>query len=232
MLEWLQIDIFVKLNTTKDFMNKINSLLITASLLTLSHVGFAAQTDNDRYQAIIAAYSAETNSFESGFAITIIDDCITVANHRGNLEAKLDRYKASWMPALLKTIGIGFGIDAGISAIRAIISPLSYDIRKPVSDALVYPTLAIYPLLSARAELTNPITYTLNKELNDMYFKKDTISATTWKIGKASVPAAVSLFSAAIATYLFKKANSYKKEIKHLEKSIELDTTILKLLLS
>jgi hypothetical protein len=99
-------------------------------------------------------------------------------------------------------------------------------------DALLYPTLAILPVFTARSEVTEIITKPLTKELNDMYFKKDTISGTTWKIGKASIPAAVSLFSAAIATYLFKKANSYKKEIKHLEKSIALDTNILKLLQS
>lgn len=215
----------------RDFMNRMNNILIAASLLTLSHAGFAAQTDNNRYEQIVAAYSAETNSFESGFAVTI-DDVVIVANHKGNSEAKLDSYKASWMPAILKTIGVGFGIDAGINAIKAIVYPLSSEIRRPVLDILVYPALAIYPVFMARANVTDIITSPLNKELNNMYFKKDMISETTWKIGKASVPAAVSLFSAAIATYLFKKANSYKKEIKQLEKEIELDTNILKQLLS
>ena len=217
----------------EDSMNKINSLLITASLLTLSHAGFAAQTDNNRYEEIVAAYSPETNRFKLDF-IPKTGDIAVVADHKTKLEKERNSYKKSWMPAILKTIGAGFGIDAGISAIYTTLGLFPYESMEPIYAALSYPhqaaSLAIYPVQKVRSKLTKPIIRPLSKELNQMA-DKNMISNTTWRMGQASLMTGTSLFSAAIATYLFKKANSYQTEIERLEKEIDLDINMLKLLL-
>ena len=209
-------------------MNKINSLLITACLLALPHTGFAAQTDNNRYEEIIAAYVPETNRFKLDF-IPKTGDIAVVADHKTKLEKERNSYKKSWMPALLKTIGTGFGIDAGINAVRVIASPFPYEIRETVHDALAYPKLTIYPLYKARSKVTGIITTPLHEKLFDVWDTR-AISTEAYRVGVSLITAGTSLFSAAIATYLFKKANSYQTEIERLEKEIELDDKMLELL--
>jgi hypothetical protein len=211
-------------------MNKINSLLITASLLTLSHAGFAAQTDNDRYKEIVAAYVPETNRFEQGFSPKT-GDIAVVADHQKRLTKEQNSYKASWMPAILKTIGTGFGIDAGISATYAIINFFPYESVRPIRKALKYSYKAIYPISEPLTQLTDIITNPLSDELYSMHYDYHKISKGTYLAGQSSILAGTSLFSAAIATYLFKKANSYQEEIERLEKEIELDADITRLIL-
>jgi hypothetical protein len=207
-------------------MNKINSLLLTVSLLILSSAGFAAQTDNDRYKEILAAY--ETNNLNPNFLKA--GDIDLIAQRQESLRTKLNSYKASWMPAILKTIAIGFGIDAAGSSLRSVmfLSPNAFfNTLKTLSFHI---NDAIYPISHPRSLLTQQATDPLISQLRTWRNQKK-ISLTAYAGGLSTVYAGVALFSAGIATYLFKKANSYHKEIERLEKEIDLTTNMLKLLM-
>ena len=207
-------------------MNKINSLLITASLLFLSSAGFAAQTDNDRYKEILAAYEANTlnpHFLKAG-------DIDLIAKRQEYLRTKLNSYKASWMPVILKTIGTGFGIDAAGSALRSVMFLGPNAFFETLNTSSGYISNAIYPISYPRSLLTRPATRPLFSQLW-AWRNQEKISLTAYAGGLSGAYAGVTLFSAAIATYLFKKANSYKEEIERLETEIDLTINMLKLLM-
>ena len=213
----------------EDFMNNINSLLITASLLTLSQVCFATQTDNDnnRYEKIVAAYSTEKNSFD-GFAVQD-GDLNIIEEHKKDSVAKLNSYKASWIPAILKTIGIGFGLDAASNVLGSVMffDPTAF--FETLKTSAQYISNAIYPVSKPRSLLTKQATGPLFSQLLT-WKEQGKISKAAYQGGTAAVYDSVAIFSAGIATYLFKKANSYQEEIEHLQEEIDLDINMLNLL--
>ena len=79
-------------------MNKNNSLFsIAMTILLSSSIGFAAETNNDRYSQIITALSTPTANF-----VFQNNDIQVVENHKAILQKELDSYKSSWTPTLLK----------------------------------------------------------------------------------------------------------------------------------
>ena len=98
-------------------MNRANNLLILL-FFGLSTMNFAAH-NNDRYKAIVAAFDSEKSSFPKGF-MSDNNDIAIIKEHKEKLKNKYDTYANSWTPALLKTLGIGFGLESILMGLRGI----------------------------------------------------------------------------------------------------------------
>jgi hypothetical protein len=233
---------------------KKNSLLIMTAILLSAHLGFAAETqEKSRYEQIVQAFDAETQTFNADF-VKDAGDITVVAQHKEALEKKATANKGSWAPAALKVLAglfgfnaaldtvFSFGTMAGIDYYKSYYPETVHPFWKVMEFAYDYPGYLGLPIRRAMYKAKKPIKEPLQEKLFEMrhegrrdWSSSNTIgiSETTYNIGSGLLDIGLdALPSAAIATYLFKKATSYSTETEKLEKEMVTDTAILEKLQS
>lgn len=217
---------------------KKNNLLIATAILCSTHLGFAAETEEkSRYEQIVQAFNAETQTFNANF-VKDAGDITVVAQHKEALEKKVATNKGSWAPMALKVLAGLFGFDSVLSIGSAFMkinntrmAEISYD-QSPIIWN-IFSFIENYPEYSMIHTTTNPIA----KYLDDKLLKLSVtpgyeFGQETYNKRSGLIDIGFALPSAAISTYLFKKANSYGAERKKLEKEIATDKAILEKLKS
>lgn len=217
--------------------NFLVGLLIFFSFPTI----FAAQNiDMEQYKNIASAY-------DRGYLAQIKKDTDiqVVQAHKEMLEKRKEIIESSYMPILFKIIASGLGGGAFVGLGIALYGAVGSYFLLNQSDSLAdMPRLGyfdfvryIYPkLLSTHSEKPNwdiqgkifdkRGQYTVSSFDNSSDLQKGTLV-----LGIGAPPlAAVGLVMATISRYLFNKASSYKEEAAQLEKQIEKDDAILKVM--
>lgn len=206
-------------------MKKTNNLLIVLFSIS-ANMGFAI--DHNRYETLVTAFNAQKGTFDTNVISYGDQDIQVIKDHKQAATEKLAEYKGSWAPTVLRVLGLGFGLESAVTALLGIgrFDPTNtFDsVIKSSKPILRYIGYAKYPIHYGTMTLSQPIS----NKLRDMYFKKGSITGTTYDLGIGALYATRSLATAAIATYLFNKADSYKTEIEKLEKEIEIDDTMIK----
>lgn len=202
-------------------MNKINNILIATAIMLSATLTFTAE-NNNRYEEIAVAFCNETNSFDQNF-VQSENDIAIITQHKNDLLKKIDCYKKSWMPMLLKIVGTQFAIDTGIRTIYLIATLAHLRVPKPLHYACTLGLLLGSPITL----ISHEITEFMRENLNILFFEKGSITSTQWRLGIKSILAIAALVTGKTAQYLFKKAHSYKNTITLLEQEIERDNAMI-----
>jgi hypothetical protein len=216
-------------------MNTKKNILFGLVILCSTNNIFSVTNNTDRYITIVNTFNQHTNSFAPNF-IANDQDIHIIQQHKQSLENRLSDYQTSWAPMLLKLAAVGFGVEAGLSAMHSSIyveaglnrltDTGNSEIARLVTSThpiAHYIISAIYPIHYASTIFTNPIT----TKLYNMFFKQRVIDIDMYDLGMSAVYITRTLANAVISKYLFNKAASYKTEIETLTKEIELDTAMI-----
>lgn len=189
--------------------------------------GFPGETKDTRYDHINGCFDSEKNQFIDGYSRRR-NDLDVVKEHKELVEKRIAEYQSSWMPLLLKIVGTGFGINAGLSALDSVF--VATNNAKKATHKYAYadysPLRAIDHVLD---KLMMPIRYPWEKILLKAY-KEKFIGNTGFDLGWAVYIGSQSLLAASIATWLFNKANSYQEAIARLKTEIAIDTQMIQAL--
>ena len=204
------------------------SLLTATLILGATNFSFATpQEDKARYQVIVGSFLPAINRFKGEF-VAQNQDISIVTEHKEALEHKVAEYKASWVPFFLKVAGTGFGIGAGIEAISGAVEIVPYKYEYEYYKEKIYNTLSYLQYASLRVGVG--IMGKARHALHNMHYSERSISETAYCGSMASLSLGNALLSASVATWLFKKANSYKNTITKLEAEIAIDDNMITVL--
>jgi hypothetical protein len=222
-------------------MIKKYNFFITALLIWSANLFCAAKDNNERYQVIIENFSTKTNSFNADFINTdLAKDLEIVQEHKKKLEKKVTYLKASWIPTGLNVLGTGFSLNTIAPALHGFGSIVAglFSESNPVSAFVNQTRWSILriarPLFNNVEYAGYPVNYVINKLQEPIFNKlsnmesKNVLSKSDSNLAMGAWYTTISLAHAAIAKYLFKKANSYNIEIEKLNKQIATDTAIIK----
>ena len=228
-------------------MNKKNSLLVVLSMVFSIESSFAAEgmnkVEQERYEAIVKAFSVERNEFDASF-IPSGDDIRIVQEHKANLETQLIEkkkvFESTYVPLLLKLGGGITLVPAVLAGTVATVGAVgsSYGLGSG-GDYLGFLNIGYRAIFFNRFGFGSSLTKD-EKNRGGEYIRaishlspnsESMVGPMIMVAGIAAPPVAMgALVLGGISRYLFKKAASYKNEIITLEKDIDRDAAIIKAL--